>query len=143
MMTPEEYFRKPHSAAQADNAVEVLKRRNDLRADWMRSTGKTCPIDPDTGCEISGVERGDGDGGFRTPGSRTGAAGSSHRDARAVDDYDPQDEFDTWLDQFETGDGWNTKLEEHDLYREHPSATKGWCHLTTRAPGSGKRTFYP
>jgi len=34
-------------------------------------------------------------------------------------------------------------LEAHGLYREHPEATPGWCHLTTRAPKSGRRTFYP
>jgi hypothetical protein len=60
-----------------------------------------------------------------------------------VDVYDPKDRIDGWLDTFEAPDGMNTKLEERALYREHPSATPGWCHLTTRPPGSRKRTFYP
>ena len=143
MITPEEYFRKPRPRNHEQNAADLIRRRNALRAEWMVATGKECPVDPDTGCEISGVERGDGDGGYRTPGTRTGAAGSSHRDGRGIDDYDPGDELDTWLDQFEDGKGGNSKLQQHGLYREHPSATKGWCHLTTKAPGSGKRTFYP
>lgn len=143
MITTDQYFRKPHTPQQEENAREVLDRRNRLRAEWMQATGKSCPVDPDTDSEISGSRGGDGDGGFRTPGASTGAPGSSHKEAKAVDDYDPQDEFDTWLDQFEIGDGGNSKLEEYGLYREHPSKTKGWCHLTTRAPASGKRTFWP
>lgn len=142
-ITLEEYFRKPHTPTQAGDAADLLTRRNRLRAEWSAATGKVCPVDPDTACEISGVERGDGDGGFRTPGTRTGAERSSHREAKGVDDYDPGNVFDTWLDQFETPNGGNSKLAEHGLYREHPSTTNGWVHLTTRAPGSGKRTFYP
>ena len=152
MINVEEYFRKPHSAAQEEAAGDLIDRRNQLRAEWMTATGATsCPVDPDTGCEISGKQGGDGDGGFRTPGSRTGTPNdkppSSHRiidgKGAGIDDYDPADAFDTWLDQFEDGNGGNSKLAEYGLYREHPSATPRWCHLTTRAPGSGKRTFWP
>ncbi len=143
MISVEQYFAKPRPAEHEANARELLRRRQALREEWMAATGKTCSVDPDTGCEISGVARGDGDGGYRTPGSRTGAAGSSHRSGEGVDDYDPDNELDTWLDQFEDGKGGNSKLARHGLYREHPSATPGWCHLTTRAPGSGHRTFYP
>lgn len=142
MITSAEYFRKPHSAAQEAATVDLLDRRNRLRADWSAATGMTAPVDPDTGTEISGKKGGDGDGGFRTPGSREGAANSSHREGRGVDDFDPDDAFDSWLDGFEA-DGLNTKLTEYGLYREHPSATPGWSHLTTRAPASGKRTFMP
>lgn len=143
MITLEQYRRKPMPPAHVTSAEDLLRRRNALRAEWTLATGKTCPIDPDTESEISGVARGDGDGGYRTPGTRTGAAGSSHRDGRGVDDYDPLNELDSWLDQFEDGQGGNGMLEKHGLYREHPSATPGWCHLSTKAPGSGKRTFYP
>lgn len=34
-------------------------------------------------------------------------------------------------------------LERFNLYREAPAATRGWIHLQTRAPRSGRRTFYP
>ncbi len=143
MITLEQYFRKPRPLAHEANAAELLRLRNELREEWMAATGKRCPVDPDTESEISGVARGDGDGGYRTPGSRTGAAGSSHRSGEGVDDYDPADDLDAWLDGFEDGKGGNSMLEKHHLYREHPSATKGWCHLTTRAPRSGNRTFLP
>ena len=68
---------------------------------------------------------------------------SSHKEARAVDVYDPSDRLDEWLDTFEHGDGDNTRLEQHGLYREAPASTPTWCHLTTRAPHSGRRTFAP
>ena len=53
----------------------------------------------------------------------------------AVDIFDPKNEIDGAItDQL---------LIAHELYREHPAATKGWCHLTTRAPHSGNRSFLP
>lgn len=144
MITSEQYFRKPHTPAQAAAAADLIERRNALRREWSSATGKTPPIDPDTGTEISGSRDGDGDGGFRTPGSRTGSRLSSHRDAQGLDDCDPQDEFDDWLTTFdEDGGRKNAMLEKYGLYRESPEATPGWSHLTTRAPGSGKRTFMP
>lgn len=148
MITVDEYFRKPHSPEQALAAARLLVKVNRLIDEAVAAGAFEREIDPDTGTQISGRAGGDGDGGFRTPGTRTGGAGSSHRISRpdegaGVDPYDPKDRLDTWLDKFETGGGGNTKLEEHGLYREHPSATPTWCHLTDRAPGSGRRTFYP
>lgn len=143
MLTPNKYFRKPHSTEQVNAAADLLDRVNTLLAEAVAQGAYQWVDDPDTGCEISGSAGGDGDGGFRTPGSRTGSAGSSHREARGVDVYDPEDRLDAWLDQFEQAAGFNWKLAEHGLYREAPSVTKFWTHLTTRAPGSGRRTFYP
>lgn len=142
MITLEQYFRKPSTEQQESNALELLERVNALIEEAVRGGSFVRTTDPDTDCEISGVARGDGDGGFRAPGSRTGGPGSSHREGRGVDVYDPGDRLDTWLDAFELGEN-NVALERHGLYREHATATPGWCHLTTRAPGSGKRTFYP
>lgn len=162
MITAQEFFgKKPHGAEQRAAAEELLARVNALRLDWMRDTGAAkCPVDRDTGCEISGDAKvGNGDGGFREYGE-LGSKFSSHKilyvqdpagnwiydPAKAqagVDSFDPGDELDQWLDQFEDGHGGNTKLEEHGLYREHPDDTPGWCHLTARSPHSGKRTFKP
>lgn len=160
MITKEQFFgSKIHSEAQEAAALDLLGRRNALRVEWMQATGKTCPIDPDTGTEISGARGGAGDGGFRLTTATTGKVGSAHKclpadkpDGAAVDDFDgPTNDLDAWLDQFEVkmpngSDGGNTKLEEYGLYREHPNDTagpNGWCHLQTRAPGSGKRTYLP
>jgi len=143
MISLEQYFRKPHSAEQTVAAAEVLAKVNALVNEAVESDAVQWREDPDTGCPISGSKGGDGDGGFRTPGTRTGSAGSSHRQAMAVDVYDPGDLLDKWLDQFEGVNGENSKLAKYALYREAAAATPGWCHLTTRAPGSGRRTFNP
>jgi hypothetical protein len=143
MITPDQYFGKPHSPAQATAAVDLLQRVNPLVDEAVAAGAFTRQTNPHTGCEINGSSGGDGDGGFRTPASTTGAPGSSHKEAKAVDVDDAGEALDTWLDQFEDGQGGNSKLEQYGLYREHPSATKGWCHLTTRAPASGHRTFMP
>lgn len=138
-----QYFAKPHSAAQLAFALDLLQRVDALVEDAVAAGAFSWAEDPDTGSGISGAKGGDGDGGFRLPSSKTGAPNSSHREARAVDVYDPGNRLDIWLNGFEDGQGGNTKLAEHDLYREDPSATESWCHLTTRAPHSGHRTFMP
>ncbi len=141
MINSAEYFGlKIHTQAQDDAAVELLERVNTMLADEL---GWTFPKDPDTGSAISGSRNGAGDGGFRLPTATTGSPTSSHKEAKAVDVYDPENRIDEWLDGFEHGDGDNSMLAKHGLYREHPSATPGWCHLSTRAPRSGRRTFNP
>ena len=144
MITTQQYFgHKPYTVEQEANATDLLERRNALREDYYRTTGRAPDIDPDTGTEISGSKGGSGDGGFRLKTATTGRTLSSHKEGKGVDDSDQDNAFDKWLDQFETGDGGNTKLEEYDFYREAPNSTPTWCHLTTRAPGSGRRTFNP
>lgn len=150
MITLSQYFTnpttgepKPHTDAHEAAAADVLARREALREEFRADTGRGVAISPNTGTEISGSKTGAGDGGFRLHNANTGSPNSSHKQAMAVDDYDPDDEFDSWIDQFEDGQGGNSKLEQHGLYREAPSATPGWCHITTRRPGSGKRTFNP
>lgn len=143
-MTNPQYFQaKPHTALHEEAADDLLKRRNALRSEWCDLTGREPPTCPNTGTEISGSKGGQGDGGFRMPTATTGKENSSHKEARGVDDFDPGDELDKWLNQFEDGKGGNSKLESYGLYREHPDDTPGWCHLTTRAPHSGHRTFKP
>ena len=94
-------------------------------------------VDPDTGSQISGSKGGAGDGGFRLPDSTTGVQSSAHKEAKAVDVYDPDNLLDKAIDKNDQG------LVIYDLYREHPDATPGWCHLSTRPPGSKRRTYRP
>jgi hypothetical protein len=143
VITIQHYFCKPHSQGHTIDAAILLTKVNSLVNEAVSLDAYTWRDDQDTSCPISGSQGGDGDGGFRTPGSRTGAPASSHRQAKAVDVYDPGDLLDKWLDTYEGENGENSKLAEHGLYRESPSATPTWCHLTTRAPGSGRRTFFP
>lgn len=142
MITRAQYFEKPHTSEHEAAAADLLRRVEALRSDAEKD-GVKRHADPDTGCEISGARGGDGDGGFRLFSSKTGAAGSAHKSARAVDVHDPDNELDAWLDRFENGEGSNSKLEQYGLYRESPGSTIGWCHLQTRQPPSGKRTFVP
>jgi hypothetical protein len=74
-------------------------------------------------------------GGFRPQDCPQGSPNSSHKVGRGVDIYDPLNALDNWLT--------DALLEKYGLYRESPLATKGWCHLSDRAPGSGRRTFSP
>lgn len=71
-----------------------------------------------------------------TPGS---APNSKHMSGQAVDLYDPDGDLDEWAMSV---DGLET-LTKLGLWMEHPSATKGWCHLQTVPPRSGNRVFYP
>lgn len=151
MITREQYFgTKPHTWEQAEAVDALLAKVNGLLAEYREATGGTEDIDPDTGTEISGSKGGSGDGGFRLDTATTGRPGSAHKvlpaedpNGAAVDCSDQRNDFDEWLDTFEYGDGDNTLLAQHGLYREHPSATPTWCHLTDRAPGSGRRTYMP
>lgn len=84
--------------------------------------------------------------GYR-PGAYNTAAGgakrSNHMVCKAVDFRDPNGEIDKWCDENQD------LLESLGLWQEHPSATKGWCHLdiSVRAikdrPGCKKRQFKP
>jgi len=136
MITLKEMFgEKIHSPDATEerltNAKELLKRI-DLLFDYLEYEPPVCP---NTGTQISGSLHGEGDGGFRLQSSKTGAAKSSHKEGQAIDIYDPYNQLDDMLS--------DKILEKFNLYREHPSATPHWCHLTTRAPRSGNRTFYP
>ena len=143
MITAEQYFQgKPHDAEQDILAEDLLARVNAL-LEQAAAAGVTVLLCPNTGTQISGSKGGTGDGGFRLPTSTTGSPHSSHKTAQGVDVYDPGGALDDWLDDFEVGVGDNVKLAEHGLYREAPSATSTWCHLTTRPPPSKRRTFHP
>ena len=136
MISAEDYFSDKRSKANDDheeNAAELLHRVNMLLADYHQTTGRILPLNPKTGTLVSGNKN--GDGGFRLPNSLTGSAKSSHKEAKAVDVYDPLNLLDKWITD-------NT-LRMFDLYREAPASTISWTHLSTRKPGSGMRTFNP
>lgn len=79
--------------------------------------------------------------GWRPPEVNANTAGaalfSKHMVGQAIDISDPEGDLDEWcLDNPEV-------LQTIGLWQEHPSATKGWCHVQTVPPKSGKRVFYP
>ena len=110
-------------------AFTMLERVNALLAD-AEAHGVELEDNPKTGSLVSGTTF----GGFRPQDCPQGAPGSAHKQGQAVDVYDPAGALDRWISDL--------ILEKYDLYREHPADTNGWCHLGTRAPGSGRRTFH-
>ena len=132
-----EYFNnkiKFASVAQKDSAQILLVYVNGLLFEYMKDTQRQMPINPKTGNCISGQLN--GDGGFRLQDSVTGSKLSSHKQGKGIDIWDPvEGQLDEWIT--------DAILARHYLFREHPSATPRWCHLTNRPPPSGKRSFYP
>lgn len=79
--------------------------------------------------------------GYRPPAINAATPGSAkkscHMTCEAVDFADPKGDLARWcLGNLDI-------LEKAGLYMESPISTVGWCHLQTRAPGSGKRVFIP
>lgn len=112
------------------SAQVLLDRVNELLAD-AEAHGVELDDNPKTESLVSGQQY----GGFRPQDCPEGAPHSAHKDARAVDIYDPSGALDRWISDL--------ILEKYDLYREHPADTGGWAHLSDRAPPSGRRTFHP
>jgi hypothetical protein len=136
-ITVEQYFgpwiKHPDATPKRkDNAARLLLAVARLEAHAV-ADGVVFRINPKTGSGVSGTQY----GGFRPQDCPEGAPGSSHKDALAVDRYDPIGEIDAWCMR-----NLNI-LELCGIYIEHPSATCGWSHWTIRAPKSGRRAFFP
>ena len=126
----------PHAASpdwtpERQNAAEVMLDKVNAFLEQAEANGVEIKTNPDTGTCVSGQTY----GGFRPQNCPQGAPHSSHKEGRAVDIYDPDGGLDKWIT--------DARLEAAGLYREAPSATNGWCHLSDKPPGSGKRTFQP
>ena len=118
------------TVARCENAERLLESVNALLA-WAVGSGLELPVNPATHSHVGGQTY----GGFRPQSCPQGAPRSSHKEGLAVDVYDPTNALDDLLDDH--------MLTSYGLYREHPDDTPGWCHLTIKAPGSGRRTFKP
>lgn len=117
------------------NAVRLLTACRLLET-MARIDGVEFPVNPATDTGVSGQTY----GGFRPQDCPQGASGSSHKEALAVDRYDPHGDIDAWCMLNAEAGG---KLEQCGIYIEHPAATPGWSHWTLRRPGSGNRVFRP
>jgi hypothetical protein len=126
----ERLFHKEATSEVIESAQKLLRRVNALLLEY-ESRGGVLPINPKTETLVSGKT----EGGFRLQACKQGARRSSHKTGEGVDIYDPNNDLDEWIN--------NEALEAFDLYREHPSKTKSWVHLSTRPPRSRNRTFYP
>lgn len=116
------------------NAADLLERVNKL-CYLARGAGVDFETHPGTRSHVSGPWR-------PPPVNATtpmAAFRSLHMTGQAIDVFDPDGELDDWL---MTEDGQRA-LADCILWMEHPAATKGWAHLQSRAPKSGRRVFYP
>jgi len=130
-ITLEHYFRDfEYNQEQAQNAVELCRRVNHLLS-YAEECGVNLKLNKKTGSLISGEKY----GGFRPLDCPIGAEKSAHKQAMAVDIYDPENALDIWLN--------DAILIKFDLYREHPDHTNSWAHLSTKEPRSKRRTFIP
>jgi hypothetical protein len=68
---------------------------------------------------------------------KNAAVKSKHITGQACDLYDPEGLIDDYLMDFPG------VLQAIGLYMEHPASTKGWSHVQTVPPRSGRRVFYP
>lgn len=134
MLTTEQYFRAYEGHAEItpeiyENAEELLRKVNALLEECI-AEGWEPTENPATDCLLAGQTN----GGWRPSDCPIGSPKSSHKQGRGVDVYDPDNSLDDMVH--------DVMLAEHGLYREHPLDTVGgWCHLTDRAPPSGKRSF--
>lgn len=120
-----------HKDATPDRQAASILMLSKVNALLYESRHLGLKENPVTGTMVSGLDL----GGFRPQVCKVGAETSSHKDGRGIDIYDPDNHLDQWIT--------DAVLERHDLYREAPAATPGWCHLTDRPPLSKKRTFLP
>lgn len=143
MITIDEYFgpwvRSEDVTAERLHNADALLVCVNLLLELAEDAMVAVPRNPETKSQVAGEQY----GGFRPgdcpigaqPSAKNGWKPSAHKNAEAVDVYDPKNLLDDWVT--------DAVLEQCGLYREHPTSTHGWCHLTTRRPGSGHRTFYP
>jgi len=114
------------------NAERFLARCEALQAEAIAS-GVVFRVSPKTGSCVGG----EGNGGFRPQSCPIGAPGSSHKEGRALDWYDPYNEIDAWcianID----------RLKAHGICIEAPASTPKWSHWTDRTPPSGHTVFIP
>jgi hypothetical protein len=123
----DERFAAEVTEATVLNAHTTVARANELLYRFYTTRPKAEPRIVTSGWRPAALNA-------ATPGA---SATSKHVIGAAIDLSDPDGELDDWIMEHPA------VLHECNLYMEHPAATKGWCHLQTAAPKSGRRIFYP
>lgn len=140
MITVEDYFMgrqvlypEYYTEEVQTNAQQLVDRVNQL-LERMARNGVVPELSPSSGSPVSS--------GWRPPplnGHTPGAAPrSKHMSGQAIDLYDPEGVLDDWCMHY-----LPPMSHQIGLWLEHPSATKGWCHLQCVPPRSGNPVFYP
>lgn len=122
------------STAMRKNAETMVELVNKLII-LAKGAGVTFEVNPATKTVLSS--------GWRPPAVNAATAGaalnSKHMTCQACDIYDPDGDLDDWL----MTDAGQKVMADLGLWHEHPSATKGWAHVQSIPPRSGRRTFWP
>lgn len=134
LMGREKEFPGECTAIIMDNAAITVERVNALLA-VLEADGVDVEINAATKTIVSSGWRPVAVNA-RTPGS---APRSRHMSAEACDVYDP----DGLIDEYLMSEAGQRALVSLRLWLEHPSATKGWSHVQTVPPRSGRRVFFP
>lgn len=115
------------------NAGIMVELANKLLV-LAKTAGVSLESSPRTGTIVSS--------GWRPPDINAGTPGAAvrslHMRCQALDLYDPDGDLDEWLLA-----SAETVLKDLGLWLEHPAATKGWAHIQSVPPRSGRRVFYP
>lgn len=116
------------------NAALTVELANKLLI-LAKTAGVSLEASPRTGSIVSS--------GWRPPeinaATPNAAPKSKHITGQAIDLYDADGDLDEWL----LMPAGQKALTDLGLWHEDPAATKGWAHLQTVPPRSGRRTFYP
>ena len=116
------------------NAALTVELANKLLI-LAKTAGVSLEASPRTGNIVSS--------GWRPPeinaATPNAAAKSKHITGQAIDLYDADGDLDEWL----LTPAGQKAMADLGLWHEDPAATKGWAHLQTVPPRSGRRTFYP
>lgn len=81
--------------------------------------------------------------GWRPPAVNAGTPGAARRSLHMTGQAIDLDDDDGMLDAWCLSDFGQAQLVDIGLWLEHPSSTKGWCHVQMVPPRSGNRVFYP
>jgi len=144
MFTVENYLGKLYQDStdfgkfQKSNAKKLIDACTGLQAE-LEAAGIHFHLNPNTGTTISG----EGHGGFRDQACTIGAPDSAHKQAEAVDRYDPDNDIDEYLWKNFNANPEDNLLVKYGIYIEAPSSTPGWSHWGIRKPGSGHHIFNP
>jgi hypothetical protein len=127
------HLRSKDWTAQRQISSGILLQRVNALMLLAEADGVTFPVNPKTGSQISGQTF----GGFRPQDCPQGAPNSNHKEGKGIDLYDPANEIDAWcLTNLD-------KLEQCEIWIEHPSKTSGWSHWQSISPRSGNRVYIP
>ena len=121
------YAAEPWSPAELASGEHTVRAWNTL-AEAAEAEGVILQVNPATDCYIGGT----GNGGARPKGSKVGAPGSKHQLLLALDWFDPDRAFMTWLLAYGLG-----SAESLGMYFEHPQWTRSWLHGQIVPPGDG------